>query len=203
VIRTRAGDFEFHDALANDEHTVAMYVARGEREGETLEDMSVLVSHVRSGKLSETWQYFEDQYAGDEFLAESLDLAVHRLRGTLGTQCLRTLDGGGCLPDADDVVGSARTAMSASRSASKVMMLASYRRRVGRCKAPRESRGELAVRRAMAGGIVPSGPASPSWSPWILDTGRARWWSCAAGTNPLAAGGGSDGEDPVCDQLRL
>jgi hypothetical protein len=34
-----AGTFrvEFHDALANDEHTVAMYVARGEREGETLE----------------------------------------------------------------------------------------------------------------------------------------------------------------------
>jgi uncharacterized protein len=78
-----AGTFrvEFHDALANDEHTVAMYVARGEREGEILEDMSVLVSHVRNGKLTETWQYFEDQYAGDEFLAESLDLAVHRLRG--------------------------------------------------------------------------------------------------------------------------
>jgi ketosteroid isomerase-like protein len=66
-----AGTFrvEFHDALANDEHTVAMYVARGEREGETLEDQSMLISHVRSGKFTETWQYFEDQYAGDEFLA--------------------------------------------------------------------------------------------------------------------------------------
>ena len=42
MIRTDAGDFEFHDALANDEHAVAMYVARGEREGETLEDRSVL-----------------------------------------------------------------------------------------------------------------------------------------------------------------
>jgi hypothetical protein len=42
VIRAGAGDFEFHDALANDEHAVAMYVARGEREGETLEDRSVL-----------------------------------------------------------------------------------------------------------------------------------------------------------------
>ncbi len=66
-----AGTFgvEFHDALANDEHTVAMDVARGEREGETLEDKSVLVSHVRNGKLTETWRYFEDQYAADEFLS--------------------------------------------------------------------------------------------------------------------------------------
>jgi hypothetical protein len=29
----------------------------------------MLISHVRSGKFTETWQYFEDQYAGDEFLA--------------------------------------------------------------------------------------------------------------------------------------
>jgi ketosteroid isomerase-like protein len=55
--------------LANDEHAVAMYVARGEREGRTLEDKSVLVSHVRNGKFVETWQYSEDQYAADEFLS--------------------------------------------------------------------------------------------------------------------------------------
>ncbi len=66
-----AGTFrvELHDVLANDEHAVALYVARGEREGRTLEDKSVLVSHVRNGRLAETWTYFEDQYAGDEFLA--------------------------------------------------------------------------------------------------------------------------------------
>jgi hypothetical protein len=69
VIRTRAGDFEFHDALANDEHAVAMYVARGEREGETLEDKSVLVSHVRSGRFAETWRYLRTSTRGDEFLA--------------------------------------------------------------------------------------------------------------------------------------
>jgi uncharacterized protein len=60
---------ELHDALANDEHAVALYVARGEREGRTLEDRSVLVSHVRNGKLVETWQHSEDQYAADEFLS--------------------------------------------------------------------------------------------------------------------------------------
>jgi uncharacterized protein len=60
---------ELHDVVANDEHAVALYVARGEREGRTLEDRSVLVSHVRNGKLLETWQHSEDQYAADEFLS--------------------------------------------------------------------------------------------------------------------------------------
>ena len=71
TVELTAGTFrvELHDVLANDEHAVAMYVARGDREGKTLEDKSVLVSHVRNGRLAETWQYFEDQYAGAEFLA--------------------------------------------------------------------------------------------------------------------------------------
>jgi hypothetical protein len=69
VIRSGVGDCQFHDALANDEHTVAMYVARGEREGETLEDKSVLVSHVRSGRFAETWRYLRTSTRGDEFLA--------------------------------------------------------------------------------------------------------------------------------------
>jgi hypothetical protein len=48
---TSPGTFrvEFHDVLANDEHAVALYVVRGEREGRTLEDRSVLASHVRIG----------------------------------------------------------------------------------------------------------------------------------------------------------
>jgi ketosteroid isomerase-like protein len=60
---------ELHDVLANDEHAVALYVARGEREGRSLEDRSVLVSHVRNGTFVETWQHSEDQYAADEFLS--------------------------------------------------------------------------------------------------------------------------------------
>jgi ketosteroid isomerase-like protein len=60
---------ELHDVLANDEHAVALYVARGEREGRSLEDRSVLVSHVRNGKFVEAWQHSEDQYAADEFLS--------------------------------------------------------------------------------------------------------------------------------------
>jgi ketosteroid isomerase-like protein len=66
-----AGTFraELHDVVANDEHAVALYVARGDREGRTLDDKSVLVSHVRNGKFIETWQHSGDQYAADEFLS--------------------------------------------------------------------------------------------------------------------------------------
>jgi uncharacterized protein len=52
-----AGTFrvDLHDVIANDEHAVAMYVARGEREGRTLEDkacssaMSATASSWRRG----------------------------------------------------------------------------------------------------------------------------------------------------------
>jgi ketosteroid isomerase-like protein len=66
-----AGTFrmELHDVVANDEHAVALYVARGERDGRTLEDKSVLVSHVRNDKFVETWQHSGDQYAADELLS--------------------------------------------------------------------------------------------------------------------------------------
>ena len=60
---------ELHDAVANDDHAVAIYVSRGQREGQTLDNKTVLVSHIRNGRLTETWQLSEDQYAADEFLA--------------------------------------------------------------------------------------------------------------------------------------
>jgi ketosteroid isomerase-like protein len=60
---------ELHDVVANDQHTVSLHVARGEREGRTLEDREVLVSHIRDGKIVEVWQYIENQYAYDEFFS--------------------------------------------------------------------------------------------------------------------------------------
>ena len=60
---------EVHDVIANDEHAVAIYVSRGQREGRTLDNKNVLVSHIRNGRLVEAWQLSEDQYAADEFLA--------------------------------------------------------------------------------------------------------------------------------------
>jgi ketosteroid isomerase-like protein len=64
-----AGSFraELHDVVANDEHAVALYVTRGEREGRTLENRDVLVSHIRNGKIAEAWLLTDDLYAADEF----------------------------------------------------------------------------------------------------------------------------------------
>jgi uncharacterized protein len=58
---------ELHDVLANDEHAVALYTARGERAGKQLNDNEVLVYHFRDGKVSEVWGHGTDPYAFDEF----------------------------------------------------------------------------------------------------------------------------------------
>ena len=60
---------ELHDVVANDEHAVSLFMARGQRDGRTLDARNVLVIHVRNGKLGETWLFSGDQYAADEFLA--------------------------------------------------------------------------------------------------------------------------------------
>ena len=66
-----AGTFrvEVHDVVANDEHTVGLHLATGEREGRTLEDREVMVFHLRDGKVVEAWQYLENQYTYDEFFS--------------------------------------------------------------------------------------------------------------------------------------
>jgi ketosteroid isomerase-like protein len=56
-----------HDVLANDNHTVGLHVASGERDGKRLEDSQVLVIHVRDGKIASVWQHSSDQYSQDDF----------------------------------------------------------------------------------------------------------------------------------------
>ena len=60
---------ELHDAVVNDGHAVALFTARGQREGTTLQDRTVLVSHVRDGRFAEIWIVSEDLYALDAFFA--------------------------------------------------------------------------------------------------------------------------------------
>jgi ketosteroid isomerase-like protein len=61
---------EIHDILANDEHAVALVVARGEREGKkTLEDRQAHVLHIKDGKVAEYWAHPGDQYTIDEFFS--------------------------------------------------------------------------------------------------------------------------------------
>jgi uncharacterized protein len=71
IVELTGGTFklEVHDLLANDEHVVALVVARGERGGKTLEDPQAHVLHVRDGKVTEFWGHAWDLYAADEFLA--------------------------------------------------------------------------------------------------------------------------------------
>ena len=58
---------ELHDVLANDEHAVALYTTRAEREGRRLEDNTVSTFHIRDGKVTEAWTQGTDLYASDEF----------------------------------------------------------------------------------------------------------------------------------------
>ena len=58
---------EVHDVIASDEHTVALFTARGERAGRRLEDRMVEVIHIRDGKATEIWIYPADLYVTDEF----------------------------------------------------------------------------------------------------------------------------------------
>ncbi len=58
---------ELHDVIANDEHVVALNVARAERAGRRLETNSAQVFHVRDGKITHLWTLHDDQRAADEF----------------------------------------------------------------------------------------------------------------------------------------
>ncbi len=58
---------EIHDVLANDEHTVAVLRASGQREGKTLDRNYVIVFHIAAGKIKEAWEADTDQAAWDEF----------------------------------------------------------------------------------------------------------------------------------------
>jgi uncharacterized protein len=71
ILELTGGTFqvELHDAVANDEHAVSLFTARGQRDGKTLDQRSTLVFHARDGKLVEAWLFVDDQYALDEFFS--------------------------------------------------------------------------------------------------------------------------------------
>jgi uncharacterized protein len=58
---------ELHDLLANDDHAVALFTVRAEREGRQLDQQYVQVFHVRDGRATEAWTHPADLYAVDEF----------------------------------------------------------------------------------------------------------------------------------------
>jgi uncharacterized protein len=59
---------ELHDVVANDQHAVALFSTRAEREGRQLDGDEVLICHPGpDGRLAEIWTQPGDQYAADEF----------------------------------------------------------------------------------------------------------------------------------------
>ncbi len=58
---------ELHDALANDEHAVALTRASASRQGRQLDSLDTDVYHIRNGKVTEMWSFVEDQRSYDEF----------------------------------------------------------------------------------------------------------------------------------------
>jgi ketosteroid isomerase-like protein len=62
--------FEVHDLLADDEHGVALLTGMAERSGERIEQKVVHVFHLDAdGKVTEWWNFWEDQEALDDLLA--------------------------------------------------------------------------------------------------------------------------------------
>jgi uncharacterized protein len=69
IAELTGGNFslDIHAVLADDEHAVALVVARGERDGKKIEDQQVHVFHVKGGKVTEFWGHPTDQRAVDAF----------------------------------------------------------------------------------------------------------------------------------------
>jgi ketosteroid isomerase-like protein len=58
-----------HDVVANDEHAIGLHSSDAERDGRAVRSPTVLVFHVRDGKITETWSHHYDQHEFDEFWA--------------------------------------------------------------------------------------------------------------------------------------
>ena len=58
---------EPHDILANDEHGAVLSRATASRQGKQLDALEVQVYHLRDGKVTEAWSFFQDQRRYDEF----------------------------------------------------------------------------------------------------------------------------------------
>jgi ketosteroid isomerase-like protein len=72
VMQITNGSFrpEVHDVLASDDHVAALVTVRAERDGTSVEWLSVDLFHVRDGALSEHWVHEVDQEVVDQFWSE-------------------------------------------------------------------------------------------------------------------------------------
>jgi ketosteroid isomerase-like protein len=71
LMQESGGSFrvDIHDMLANDEHGVALVTESATRGDESYEGTLVHVFHMSDGKMTEFWDFSEDQSRYDEFWA--------------------------------------------------------------------------------------------------------------------------------------
>lgn len=62
-------EVEIHDVVANDSHVVVLENMKLHRAGKTVETKASAIFHVADGKITEGWEFREDQYGVDELLA--------------------------------------------------------------------------------------------------------------------------------------
>jgi len=58
---------ELHDLLASEQHGAALSRQTASRQGKQLDALVVQVYHIRDGKVTEAWNFFQDQRLYDEF----------------------------------------------------------------------------------------------------------------------------------------
>lgn len=69
LVELSGGTFKetVHDIVANDTHAVALGEVTAQRDGKTYDQKSVEVYHVNGGKVTEFWDWIEDQDADKDF----------------------------------------------------------------------------------------------------------------------------------------
>lgn len=62
-------DYEIHDIVANDDHTIALGTATATRDGRSLTYRTAEIYHVKDGKVTARWAFSDDTAAINEFFA--------------------------------------------------------------------------------------------------------------------------------------
>ena len=60
---------ELHDVLASEDHAVGLHTTTGQRGDKNLRVNTVIVFHMRDGKVIEAWDHATDTQTLDEFVA--------------------------------------------------------------------------------------------------------------------------------------
>jgi ketosteroid isomerase-like protein len=62
---------DIHDILASDNHVVVLGTQQASRNGKDLKSNFIQVTHLRDGRVTESWLINEDPYASDTFFADA------------------------------------------------------------------------------------------------------------------------------------